>query len=192
MEFNIRRVINDVRYQIQVIAFGIVLCGILLFALLLSSFYVDINALRILMWLSPHPFALILTLALLMNYLCVKDRCDTGRAIISAIIMLFAALLAIVFLILTIVSIFQIGCAAIPACANIQGVFIVVLVLVGILALIELLIFLYLILSVRSNLNALCKRCPKGLIGDNIKENNRNESALISFANDDYEDPKLE
>jgi len=170
--FNIRNIFEDIRSQINIIGFGAVVSGIILFAIFLSSFYAEIGLLRVVMWMSAHPLALIILVVLLMPYLCNK-RCETGRVIVSAIAILIAALSALLFLILTIISVIQVGCAGIPACNNIQGVFIVVMVLVGILALIETLMFLYLIIAVRATINKACNNCEIGTKVNRYNKSNR-------------------
>lgn len=177
VNFNINNIFQDIKSQIKIIGFGAVISGAILFVTLLSSFYADINLLKIFMWLSPHPFIIILTVVLLTPYLCSETRCDTGRIIISSIALFIISLTAFLFIISSIITIIQSGCTSIPACNNNKGVFIVVMILVLMLGLIELAMSAYLLWGIRPNVNKVCGG-NKCMIGTNVR---RPKNSVLRF-----------
>lgn len=179
MAFNLKRVFLDIKSQIKLITLGVVLSGFLTLAILLSSFYIEMWSLRIVIWIAPHVVALILTLALLMPYLCGDTRCGTGRIIGAIILLLFVALAGLLFFILVIIQLATAGCATVPACNNIKGIFIAVLILKAILIGLELLMVVYLFFSLRTTVTRACKGVCK--IGGKV--NARNTMLILNERN---------
>lgn len=156
-QISAKKIIADIRSKISIIGLGVVLCGIIILCLLLSTFYVEIYSLRLAMYLSPHPMALILAVVLLMPYSREREYVSSN-VIIVAIILLIVSLSALLFLVLTVVSVLQLGCVGILACNNIRGIFITVLILIILLVLIEFVMFLYLLVGVRASVDKKCYR----------------------------------
>lgn len=177
---NFKRFFSDLKSAVRLIHVALILCALIVAIITYTSFIIEIFTLKILLWLAVQIPVLVIISILLSEYLCEGNRCEGTRAIFSAMMLLLAMGVALAFLVITIVSLFQSGCAAIPACQNQFGVFVTDMILVGLLVLLEGIVALYLLLSLRNTLNA-CKKCNVS-IGKNVRSmKDKSNQRLLDF-----------
>lgn len=147
----------SLRTQVKLIFGAFVFNGILLTIISLSTWFIDIWALRIYMFLSPQVLTHIICMLLMSTYLC-KKACENTSAFISGFLLLVTGLISFLYAIIILINVAVNGCASVPACLNVKEIFIVVMITMIVLGFVEVMLFLYIVIFVNNTIKKSCER----------------------------------